>query len=71
MRGDGNQAVMEAKAKIFWLVLGIYMYVMPWSHPDISKTLHGVSRRVTVPIEAHISALKIIIKYVVFTEIRG
>ena len=47
------------------------MFMMQWSRPDIFNAVRGLARHMTAPREAHVRALKTLIKYVTHTENRG
>ncbi len=47
------------------------MYMMQWSRPDTFNKGHGLARHMTAPREAHVHALKTLLKYVTHTKGRG
>jgi hypothetical protein len=55
MKGDGDGAVAEAKAKLYRMDTATRMYTMLWSHPDIFTAVHTPSRYMTVPSGRHMS----------------
>ena len=71
VKGDGNGAVQESMAKMYWLATATCMYIMQWYHPDTFNAVYRLARHMTVPREAYIQALMTLIRYMISTENRG
>ena len=51
---DGNGAIQETKAKMYWSATVTCMYMMHWSHPDIFNAVCRLARHMTALSEAHV-----------------
>ena len=71
VKGDGNGAIQESVAKMYWLATATCMYMMQWSRPDTFNAVHRLARHLPAPREAHVQALMTLIRYVISTENRG
>jgi hypothetical protein len=71
VKGSGNGAVHESKAKMYQAATATCMYMMQSSHPDTFNAMHGLARHMTALREAHVRALITLIKSIVSTENRG
>jgi hypothetical protein len=68
----GDDAGTEPNdAKMYRSATATCMFMMQWSCPDIFNAIRGLARHMPAPREAHVCALKTLIKYVTHTEHRG
>jgi hypothetical protein len=70
VKGDGDGAVQESKAKMYRSATAICMYMMQWSHPDTFNAVRRLAWYMTAPREAPFQALMTLIRYVISTENR-
>jgi hypothetical protein len=56
VKGDDNGVVLETKTKMYWSATMTCMYMMQWSHPDISNAVHGLTR--------HMALIKYVIRQI-------
>ena len=71
MKGDGKGTISPKQIKMYHSATSTCMFMMQWSHPDISNAVQGLARHMTAPREAHVCALMTLLKYVTHTHERG
>ena len=71
VKGDNDSTVSAETLKMYQSMTATCMFMMQWSRPDIFNAVHRLARHMTVPREAHVRALKTLIKYVMHTEHQG
>ena len=71
VKGDDDGTVSAETLKMYWSMTATCMFMMQWSRPDIFNAVRRLARHMTAPREAHVCALKTLIKYVMHTEHRG
>ncbi len=68
IKGDDDGAVSSDTLKMYWSVTATCMFMVQWSHPDIFNAMQELARHMTAPREAHVHALKTLIKYITHTN---
>ena len=53
VKGNGDGAIQESIAKMYWSATATRMYMVQWSHPDTFNAVSGLARHMTAPREAH------------------
>jgi hypothetical protein len=66
VKGDDDPETQDTK--MYQPATATCMFMMQWSRPDIFNVVRGLARHMTAPREAHVRALKTLIKYVMHTE---
>ena len=53
VKGNGDGAVQESIAKMYWSATATCMYMVQWSHPDTFNAVSRLAMHMTAPREAH------------------
>ena len=71
VRDDGDGAVVEAQAKLYWLTTVTCMCMMQWLYLYIFNAVRRLPMHMTAHRDSHVQALMTLIRYIVSNENRG